>query len=295
MVVKIDPDLIRRFKDQPRLEFDPVELLELEQSILKIGQRNPIDVYPIPPEQQNGDGCLYEIATAGERRWTVCKKLRRPVKALIRSNSKPNEVERFIRAFADNMHAVPHTTYEMVMGVIKLYNMFSDVTQIHEATGISVPTIYIYLKLRKLNPLLLDLMKQSVPEEKRLRLEHAKRLATEVADFDEQMAIYNDAYSQIGKGTKVVTRALNTLVAEACAASSRHGVAASKRDVKKDAARAVQALISSIDSLGKNEEGLKRHLLFVVEADRQEFENSLIEAQKLLPNMLKITRSLASG
>lgn len=290
-VVQVDPRLIRRFVGQPRVEkIDQKKLHELGQSILSIGQLKAIDLYPIPSNRIMDDGCLYEISFDGERRWLACMEIGSKVKAVIRNTSPGNDVQRFVKSFASNLHSEAHTVYEMVCGVIWLYERVKDVSQVHQSLGLSLPTIYAYLRLRSLNPELLEMMRMSVPEERRLRLEHAKKLSN-IIHHDEQKRIYESAYNYAKEGTKAVTRALDTLVDGSSVEKIR---TKTKHSHVRAASRSVQTLISAVEDLGKNPEGFQRHLLFIKEDSRQKIETALLKVEEILPKLIETVRALAS-
>jgi ParB/RepB/Spo0J family partition protein len=289
IVVEVETNLIRRFPEQPRLEFDPVKLEELGQSILSVGQLKPIDLYKIPEERLTDDGCIYEISYDGERRWIMCTRLGIKVKALISDKPPPDGVERFARSFVSNLHAVTHTPYEMAKGIMYMHRKTGDVAQVYQILGVSLPTIYNYLKLRSLHPELLEKMRKEVPRHQRLRMEHAKELA-EVVDQEQQMVIYKEAYGQAERGMKTVTRIIGDKVSAAETTTKRKP---GRSQARRSAARSIQNLISATASMAGNVDGVKRHILLGTEADRQELEESLETLQRTIPDILEIVKSLA--
>ncbi|MDD5318303.1 MAG: ParB/RepB/Spo0J family partition protein [Candidatus Pacebacteria bacterium] len=289
-VVFLDVSDIRRFEGQPRIFFNSEKLRALGDSIKGIGQLKAISVWRLPADEIGEDGCHFELDD-GERRWLVHQHVGlKKIKAIIKTGKRKNLLERFTLSFVANLHAEPHTTYEIAKAILWIYEQVKDPAEIHRKTGLSIPLIYSYLRLKSLSPALLEQMSPEVPENNRLRLEHAKTLAG-IKDLDEQQRIYDEAYGHSEKGIKTVSRTIKVLVAKS---EAELNFVPRKRSPRKAATRAVQNLLNSLVELDTNETGLKHHLLFTTEMGRREVEEALQRAVIIIPRLLKVAKNMAS-
>lgn len=140
--IELDCAHIERMPGQPRVYFDPVKMRELQKSIAEIGQQEPITVIPHPEKPG------YFRIRDGERRWTVCARLGRPVKAIVREALANDELE-FETSITLNLHREGHTPYEMALAMQRLKTgpLQRSMAQISATFGCSVPTVNNWLLL----------------------------------------------------------------------------------------------------------------------------------------------------
>jgi len=160
-VREIDVTKIDNNKNQPRREFDPQAMQELEQSILANGVIQPIIL--------NQVGSRFMIV-AGERRWRAAKNVGlKTIPAVVREYSSKQIAE---IALVENLLRTDLNEYEVAMGIKKLmetHNMTQEQTS--RVLGKSRSAIANYTRLLSLDPEVLHLL-----EKNQITLGHAKCL-----------------------------------------------------------------------------------------------------------------------
>ncbi len=170
-VMQLPTSCVRRCPDQPRQYFDPDEMRELEISIVAVGQRQPINVTPVP---ENSNGHRYEIID-GERRWTICRKLGIPVKAI--GEEVKDKTDQFIKSCVSNFARSGHTPLEIAYAIKRIMaETGKSAVEVGHLFGRSHACIYQHLSLLKLQPEVLELMNPSRPKNQRLGMSVAVHL-----------------------------------------------------------------------------------------------------------------------
>jgi ParB family transcriptional regulator, chromosome partitioning protein len=179
-ILFLNPDRVRPFRGNPRKWLNPVRLQELQDSIEAIGQTEPVKVVRIYEIDYD-----FELAS-GQRRWTCCKKLCRPLKAIL---VKIPEERRLIDYFISDEQREPYEHIEAARALNGLLqNTDTDVTQLSKELGRSTTWIYQHLRLLKLPQSVQDLMEPSRPENSRLGMNVALEISKLPPDLQEKTA-----------------------------------------------------------------------------------------------------------
>ncbi len=286
VVIVAHPDLIMRFVDQPRKIFVREKILALGQNILEYGQHRPGVAMLIPEEERVG-GEMYALI-GGERRlegirsvWYLLEA--RGIKGMkIIVRKKMDVVDQYTAAYIDNKFQEPPSTFEDVLSIHWLFDKFKDIAEVHRRSGEKVVTIRQYLRLRELDPWVFEQMSPEVPEERRLRITHAKELL-DVKDHAIQRSIYRETYIEGGGGIHSIGRKLKML-----AAAKKTEVPKRKKNLRKAVARGVQSIIFGTLRVGEHMHAFESHVLFMKPADAKELTASLRKAGEKIGELLKI-------
>jgi ParB family transcriptional regulator, chromosome partitioning protein len=143
--MKINIDNIRPNPQQPRQEFNQVELDELASSIKSVGLLQPVMVEP------EGDGF---ILISGERRLRAHKQLgETQIEAIVIAPTNHNGRERLVRAMVENIQRVDMNPMEEARAYEQLQKKYS-MTQndIGRMVGIDGGRIYSIMQLLNYDP-----------------------------------------------------------------------------------------------------------------------------------------------
>lgn len=178
-ILLIDHKLIRRFKKQPRKEFDEGEIRGLAESFKKIGQILPTPVRRILDDPEHP----FELVD-GERRLRACKLADCPVRAFVIRSVKDWETQ-YMASVAANFGRSEHTPMEIAMSINELRQMgrfksLGATEQIKEIAKIFVKTevwVYQYLSLLRLDHSVKIMLSPALRKSERINLTIAFRLA----------------------------------------------------------------------------------------------------------------------
>jgi ParB family chromosome partitioning protein len=163
-VTEVDITKIDNNKNQPRREFDPQAMYELEQSILANGVIQPIVL--------NQVGSRFMIV-AGERRWRAAKSVGlKTIPAVVREYT-PKQVAEI--ALVENLLRADLNEYEIACGIKKLmsnHNMTQEQTA--RVLGKSRSAVANYIRILDLQPEILQML-----EKNQITAGHAKCLLGE--------------------------------------------------------------------------------------------------------------------
>jgi ParB family transcriptional regulator, chromosome partitioning protein len=190
-VVCIPPELIRRFKRQPRKRINQEDIDELAQSIQAIGQIKSIIVKKITDDREH----LFELVD-GECRWLACKKLGISVRAIVNSGSIKNSDDQFLVSVAANFGYTEHTPMEIAFAIgelrnserFKHLNITEKMKQIAKVFVKSELWVHQYLSLLKLDPKVQAKLDPRLPREESINLSAAFRLAFLPPDLQIELA-----------------------------------------------------------------------------------------------------------
>ena len=178
-IIEIATARIRPFATQPREYFDAAALRDLEHSIKAVGQQVEIIVRPVfgDPEHR------YELID-GQRRWLACSKLGISIRACVRGGVR-NAEDQFLTSWVANFSRAEHTPAEIAKAIARLrkrpeiaaLSAGEQVQHIADISGRSVPWVYSYENLLKLDPEVLALTSPPTPKKKRITLQAAALLS----------------------------------------------------------------------------------------------------------------------
>ena len=181
-------------KDQPRHEFDENKIHRLVESLKQEGQTQLIVVSPL----EGVPGKKWKL-TDGERRYRAALKAgERTLIAIVRRYKSDDD--QFWAAFVANSHREGYSPYDLVLDVKRSIRMGKSVREICIGTGYKPGVIYRYVRLQKLDPSLVELMKESVPPNDRIRLATAVSLSQ--APLDKQLEIWEVAKHEDSVGMR---------------------------------------------------------------------------------------------
>lgn len=145
VVLDINPNRVRPFKEQPREYFDETELINLELSIRQRGQLQPGMVKAITDRDHD-----YEIVD-GQRRWHACRKLNIPFRAIV---IEPAGLEdQFEIAVAANFQRAGHTPMEIAKAIERMCTQGKRSEEyVARVMGKHVTTVNQYRRLVDLVP-----------------------------------------------------------------------------------------------------------------------------------------------
>lgn len=167
-VRKIARIKIRPFADQPRTYFDQAALQGLADSIKQVGQKNPVTIKTIEPDQ---NGCTYELID-GQRRWHACE-IAGKTEILAWITEVENTNEQFIASVVSNFGREGHTVLEVARAIKKIRDMGKTTEDIQRMFGKSITWVYQHLKILALPDEVLNLMGPEIEEAKRLKFSTA--------------------------------------------------------------------------------------------------------------------------
>lgn len=181
---------IRRFCDQPRTYFDPIQLRELADSIQEVGLICPILVKPIVDDPDHD----YELVD-GERRWLACGMIKLKVMRAI-VDPLANADNHFLRSVVSNFGRVGHTPLETARAISRIRDSESmstlsageQIRRIARMCARSEPWVYQHLSLLRLDHSVLARMEPSVPREQRLDFSIAMYMTRLHPEFQKQLA-----------------------------------------------------------------------------------------------------------
>ena len=167
-------DEIKPFEGQPRTYISPQSIEELADSIFAEGQTTPILVVQRPDEE-------HYTLKGGERRWRACevltKRTGKPFLMKVVVEPYEGEEKLFIDAFLDNLHRVDMPPLDVAAGFKRLRQQGRSVEEISKLYGQSVPHVYNYLSLNRLDDRVKALMHPNLPKDKRLGVTQAIEVA----------------------------------------------------------------------------------------------------------------------
>lgn len=150
-MAEIPVDLISPNPDQPRKNFDPVELQELANSIQLNGLTQAITVEEVP----EGGYILID----GERRWRAHKLLGRTViSAYVLEPNGHDPKRRLLSALVANLERADLNPVEEALAFQRMRSdLGMTLAEVAERVGVSVATVYGKCQLLKLDQEILDL------------------------------------------------------------------------------------------------------------------------------------------
>ena len=115
----------------------------LASSIQESGLLNPVTV-------RRKNGGKYDLIV-GQRRFLACKRLGwSSIPAIIRD--KLDDTDAVILSLVENVHRADMSPIDKARAYQKIYDKYKDHNRVAQETGVSVPTIRMYLLLLKLAP-----------------------------------------------------------------------------------------------------------------------------------------------
>ncbi|MCB0323658.1 MAG: ParB/RepB/Spo0J family partition protein [Bdellovibrionales bacterium] len=166
----IPTEHIRRMLQQPRQEFDPSGMQSLTDSIGLVGQLQdglvrPLSSEELVAEQQSGSPVQFELVD-GERRYRACQALGRAFSAKVAIGLTP-ELQ-YLVSVALNFNREPHNPLETLLAIRNIRSVGHDVEATAKIIGLSLPTVYKYLRLLELDDRVLEQLGPPTPLEDRL-------------------------------------------------------------------------------------------------------------------------------
>jgi ParB family chromosome partitioning protein len=138
-------------REQSRVDFKDIE--ELANSIVQVGQIQPIIVKPAP----NGK---YYIRS-GERRWRACKLLDRPVDAIVRTDQE-NEALELASELVENLQRDNLTPMETARALHRLKEQGLEQQKIAEMLGMSKQFVSLHMAIMALPESVLELHDEEI-------------------------------------------------------------------------------------------------------------------------------------
>jgi ParB/RepB/Spo0J family partition protein len=237
--VCLEPSLIQRMPDQPRVDFDTVRLNSLQTAIKEMGQLvdgivralTAMEIQALPPDQRH---VRYQLVD-GERRWLACKALKRGYSAKLAEGLTPQT--QFVLSIALNFNREDHNPLEKILAVRRLQADNWTIKDIAVFFGMSEVTIYGYQRLLDLHPDILALLGPPTPEDKRIGM----TVAREFLDLkpEAQLEVYRGLRPK-AISVQIVRRAVRQK-GEACIELRRPGAESNTRD-SRDILRLLQRL-----------------------------------------------------
>lgn len=207
-ILSVPVRLIRPMKGQPRKYFDPEQLREFGDALMKQGQIQPAIVKKL--EKPDEQGHLYELIS-GERRWRASQMAGiAELKVIVREGI--SNVDQFVEAVIANCHDVDLTTLETMQSVGYLYQCGKTDAEITKIFGKKSPSwSYQHRRALTLHPGVLKLLGPETPEEKRIPLISAILLIS--IPQEEQMG-FAEMISETGMSTRQVNHMVKNRLAE---------------------------------------------------------------------------------
>lgn len=181
---QIDPNMVERNPDNPRLIFREAEMNQLLESIRRVGIKVPLSMYR--------DGNKF-VLIDGERRWRCARKLNlRTVPAHVQE--KPGRLENILTMF--NIHNV-RTQWDLmpmaiklgeVQGLLKQEKKPAKARDLAGITGVPLPTVSRALELLELPKKYRDLLLEEAEKPK------------------EDQTVTPDLFIELNKSKRVVQR-----------------------------------------------------------------------------------------
>ncbi|NTV40951.1 MAG: ParB/RepB/Spo0J family partition protein [Candidatus Moranbacteria bacterium] len=161
---------IRRFRDQPRQNFDPASLRALAKNIQAEGLQTPITVLIVEDDPEFS----YEIKD-GERRWRAHKIAGiENIAVIVDYETKPGT--QHLKSLIANFHREGHTIMDTSNALAKEKNAGVSVEVLMSACGKSNAWVYQHLSLQNLHPDLKALLSEK-SSDKKLRFMPAYELS----------------------------------------------------------------------------------------------------------------------
>lgn len=197
-ILKVPLGLIRPMKGQPRSEFNKEELMLLGESIKRTGQIQPALVIQLPEPDENGR--LYELVN-GERRWTACG-LCGTEHLLVVVIECRDRLDQFTRAVMANCQSEGMSTFDTMKAVLVFHDNGKTDQEIAEIFNKkSRVWAYQHRRLKDLDPKVLSLLGDSVPEDKKIPFNSALLLVDLPAD---EQITFAEMISDTGMSAKKV-------------------------------------------------------------------------------------------
>ncbi len=180
----------RPMEGQPREYFDPVKMAELQGSIEEVGQLTAVKVKRIDRDRQ---GRIYELID-GERRWRICRELKRNVKFVI--DEVTDGDEHYLFSAISNFGNAEHPMMEKARALERVRQMpkFKDLTPVKEqvrrlarAFARSDGWVYQHLRLLSLHEDVQARLDPTLPKEQQISFSVAVSLCS--VPHDEQVAL----------------------------------------------------------------------------------------------------------
>lgn len=173
----IPPQLIRPMSQgQPRRWFDEVGLAELQRSIRRHGQQQPVRVFELTADETRRDPQRRQFELIfGERRWRACSRIGKSLFSII--VPRPSENVTYAEAAIENECRENLSPYERAATYTELQTRLGYSEKELAATlGLHFVTVHSYLRLGRLHPDALNLMHPKLPKHQQLRTQVALEL-----------------------------------------------------------------------------------------------------------------------
>jgi ParB/RepB/Spo0J family partition protein len=168
---RIRPTLLALDSEQPRKHMEPGALLELKESVVSVGVREPITVTPISMTPwasiDETDQDLPFLVVSGHRRTTVALDAQLesvPIRVRIYKNAQEHELDRSLL----NKNRADLTELEEGFEIIRLKDKGLTLDALSKAFGCSVAQLYNRIHLTTLPESLQKLLDPSLPAKRRL-------------------------------------------------------------------------------------------------------------------------------
>lgn len=160
----VNPNRVRRFKDQPRTYFDPAEIAARAESMKSAGQQTPCTVEPIHGDSHHD----YELID-GESRWLSAKAAGlKELLVIVRSEPFTSVEEKHLASLVANFNRSEHTPMEISNALY--LQVKAGVLQVNLARMLGKQQMWVsnYLSLQNLLPEIQSRLHPRTPKKSRI-------------------------------------------------------------------------------------------------------------------------------